>query len=175
LNGATQLKKPLACTDQELEEFARLVRQGFDGSDAELPARIRRASRLAFHFGSGHALAAIAALKVPGDQHIRELFLLAGLSVDPSNYNMELGWVFVVPESRGCRIADGLCRELLAQAPSSHVFATTRVGNARMRRTLHRLGFEPAGRPYPRRDQRLEVFLPSSAQLKERETWLSDG
>ena len=42
MTDTTQLKAPLTCTEAERGEFARLVRQGFHGSDEGLPDRIRQ-------------------------------------------------------------------------------------------------------------------------------------
>lgn len=161
MNRAAHFKEPLACTEGERQEFARLVRQGFDGSDEGLPGRVLGAERLAYCYAPDGTLAAIAALKVPSERYRDYLFEKTDASVSPADYGLELGWVFVVPAHRGGRISEGLCRRLLAGVPESGVFATTRSNNVPMIGILRALGFERVGKPYPRRDEELNLFLRS--------------
>jgi GNAT superfamily N-acetyltransferase len=161
LTGATHVKEPTACNEGECRDFARLVRQGFAGSDESLNDRIQRAHRLAFYYATGDRLAAVAALKAPGERYRGDVFEKADVAVSPNDYEFELGWVYVVPAHRGKQVAEDLCRQLLACVPASHVFATTRTGNALMIRILLSLGFERVGKPYSRRNEELIVFLRS--------------
>jgi len=160
LNGRTQFKEPIACTEEERREFARLVRQGFAGSDEGLDDRIRDAKCLTFHYPAGDTLGAIAALKAPTDQYRDDVFTKAGAPVSPADYKLELGWVFVVPEQRGHRIAKNLCQLLLARVHTSSVFATTRPDNTPMIRILLALGFARTGTSFQhqRRDEELVMF-----------------
>jgi ribosomal protein S18 acetylase RimI-like enzyme len=167
LNGTPQFKQPTACTEEERREFARLVRDGFEGSDEGLPGRIRDAKRLAFYYTAGDKLAAIAALKVPNNGYRDDVFRKADARVSPAKYKLELGWVFVVPDHRGNRVAESLCRMLLARVPSSYVFATTRPNNIVMIRILDALGFVRVGKSFPRRDQELVLFLRSRPKSDE--------
>lgn len=159
LNGITQLKEPAACTAGECRDFARLVRQGFEGSDDGLTDRIEKAHLLAFHYVTGERLAAVAALKAPGERYRSDVFEKAGVAASSGDYQFELGWVYVVPSHRGKQVAEGLCRQLLSCVPTSRVFATTRISNAFMIKILLSLGFERAGKPYLRRNDKLIVFL----------------
>lgn len=169
LTGTAHLIEPLNCTESERQDFARLVRRGFDGSDEGLPNRILDAKWLAFHYAEGRTLSAVAALKAPHEQYREEVFRNAEAGVSPTGFKLELGWVFVVPDHRGKRIAEGLCQLLLARVPGSHVFATTRPNNAPMIKILLALGFVRSGKPYPRRDEELALFLrPGKAELPER-------
>jgi len=159
LNGTAHLKEPATCSERERREFERLVRQGFAGSDDCLRSRIRDAKWLAFYYAEGDTLAAIAALKAPDERYRDDVFNKADARASPTAYRLELGWLFVVPVHRGNRIAESLCRLLLAREPESRVFATTRPDNAAMIRILRALGFVRAGRPYPRRTEELSLFL----------------
>jgi GNAT superfamily N-acetyltransferase len=153
-------KAPDSCSDHELADFAHLVREGFEGSDAGLPGRIRKARRLAFHYVSGSELVAIAALKAPDGRERASLFGMAGAPTD-AEHELELGWVFVYPRYRGRRIARTLCELVLAHAPGTGIYATTRPDNEPMKRTLSMLSFVQAGKPFPhrRRDEELLLFL----------------
>ncbi len=164
MNGTARLEEPIACTERERRAFARLVRQGFRGSDERLPGRIRNAKWLAFHYAVGDTLAAIAALKVPTARCRDEVFEKAEAGVSAADYQLELGWVFVLPGYRGKRVAARLCRELLARVPRSRVFATTRPSNTAMISILRALGFVRVGKPFPRRDEELLLFLRSRAR-----------
>jgi hypothetical protein len=161
LTGTAHFKAPSACTEGERREFARLVRQGFRGSDEGLPGRIRDAKWLAFSYAAADTLTAVAALKVPNGQYRDDVFEKADARVSPADYGLELGWVFVVPVHRGNQTAERLCRQLLARVPTSCVFATTRPNNVSMIRILLALGFARAGKPFPRRTEELALFLRS--------------
>ena len=155
------LKEPIACSEGELREFARLVRQGFDGSDEGLPGRIRDAKWLAFHYTNGDTLGAIAGLKAPKKEYRDDVFKKAVAGVSPADYKLELGWVFVVPVHRGNRIATNLCQLLLSRASWPNVFATTRPDNSSMINILLALGFARAGKPYLQRNEELVLYLRS--------------
>jgi RimJ/RimL family protein N-acetyltransferase len=163
MSGTTHLKEPLACTEDERREFARLVRLGFEGSDEGLDGRIRDAKWLAFHYTPDDTVGAVAALKAPTDQYRDYVFTEADAAVSAADYRLELGWVFVVPKHRGNRIAGSLCRLLLARVPASCAFATTRPDNIPMIRILRALGFRRAGKPFPhpRRNEELVMFCRS--------------
>jgi hypothetical protein len=161
LNGTAHFKQPIACTEEERREFARLVRQGFEGSDEGLHGRIRDAKQLAFYYAAGDTPVAVAALKTPSERYRDDVFKKADARVSPADYKLELGWVFVVPVHRGNRIAQSLCQQLLACVPTCCVFATTRPRNISMIRILLALGFARVGKPYPRRNEELGLFLRS--------------
>ena len=126
MSGTAHFKEPIACTEGERREFARLVRQGFEGSDEGLHGRIRDAKRLAFYYAAGDTLAAVAAIKTPNEEYRDDVFKKAD-----------------------------------ARVRTSCVFATTRPDNISMIRILLALGFEGAGKPYPRRNEELVLFLRS--------------
>ncbi|MFC1575070.1 GNAT family N-acetyltransferase [Gemmatimonadota bacterium] len=165
VNGIAHLKQPLHCTDGERREFARLVREGFHGSDESLPDRIRGASCLGFQYAADDTLAAVAALKLPNERYREEVFAAAEAGASPADFELELGWVFVVPSHRGSRIAESLCRLLMAPVPRARVFATTRPENVSMIRILLALGFVRTGKPFPRRDEELVLFLRSTPTI----------
>jgi len=160
MNCKVQCKTPHSCSGHELAEFARLVREGFEGSDEGLPGRIQKAIRLVFHYCSGSELTAIAALKATDARERACLFGMAGTPAS-NQHELELGWVFVDPRFRGRGIARALCRQLLKGAPGTGIFATTRPNNEPMKRILSTLGFVQAGKPFPhrRRDEELILYL----------------
>jgi RimJ/RimL family protein N-acetyltransferase len=163
----SHFKEPIACTEDERREFAHLVRQGIRGSDEGLDGRIRDARCLAFYYAAGDTLAGIAGLKAPSERYRWDVFRKADAGVSSADFKLELGWIFVVPAHRGNRIGETLCRKLLAHVPTSSVFATTRPNNSFMIRILLALGFARVGKPYPRRDEELVLYLRSGPELAE--------
>lgn len=153
------LRCPNECTDEELREFERLVREGFDGSDDSLVSRIGDASCLAFQRAIDGTVIAVAGLKRPSEEHTARVFAEAGADIRPADCSVELGWVFVVPDHQGNRIASKLCGELMKRSRGSCVYATTRPNNVPMIQILLALGFVRTGRPFVRRGQELALFI----------------
>lgn len=161
VSGTVRTREPSACSEGERRAFARLVRQGFATANEALESRVRDAKWLAFYYAPGGRLEAVAALKAPTERYREEVFKKADAPVNPSDYPIELGWVFVVASHRGNRVAERVCRQLVERVPTSPVFATTRTDNASMMRTLGALGFTRVGSPYQWRNEELVLFLRS--------------
>lgn len=157
-SGTIHCTEPLACTEEERQRFARLVRQGFAGTSADLDSRIRSAHCLAFYYNDS-TLGGIAALKGPPAQYCANVFTQAEAPQQSAEYRMELGWVFVAPGHRGEGVAERLCRALMARVPGTGVFATTRPDNVAMMTILRALGFARVGVPYLRHDEELALFV----------------
>lgn len=168
MTSETVIKPPNDCTAGERQAFAGLVRRGFVPVREPLDQRIQAARLLGFHFTAAAGLCGVAALKAPGPEERRALFLGAGLPRGAERYELDLGWVFVLPEHRERGIGAAMCRELLARVAGAPVFSTTATDNGPMQRILAREGFAPAGHPYPRRDEHLVLFLrPGTATGEE--------
>lgn len=153
------LKRPNACSERERRAFARLVREGFEGSDETLEQRIGAARRLAFRWAQEEAPVAISGLKAPTVAYRQSVFEKAESGVSSAGYRLELGWVYVVPHQRRYGIAADLCRRLLQSERGCRLFATTRPDNTPMIKILSALGFQRVGKPYPRRGQVYALFL----------------
>jgi GNAT superfamily N-acetyltransferase len=156
------LREPATCSETERRRFERLVRLGFDGSDDGLVRRILDAHLIAFAAEEGAGIAepaGIAGLKRPPAAHRENVFRRARAGVAAASCELELGWVFVPEDRRGRGIATRLCRSLLDLVPGRAVYATTRPENAPMIRVLSGLGFVRKGEPFPRRHERLALFL----------------
>ncbi|MBN8886835.1 MAG: GNAT family N-acetyltransferase [Rudaea sp.] len=83
--------------------------------------------------------------------------------LNASNFEFELGWVYVHPSARGHRLASSLVQELLSRLKGTAIYATCRVDNTRMHASLFRAGFRQAGTPYPSKinDPELRLFVRS--------------
>lgn len=157
--STARLKEPNECDEQELREFESLVRLGFAGSDHGLPARIATAKWLAFQSTVSGQVVAIAGLKQPKAEYTTETFAMAKSCAHPSEFGLELGWVFVIPSHQGCGIASRLCACLIKRILTSCIFATTRPDNEPMIRILNTLHFRREGEPFFRRTEDLALFL----------------
>lgn len=162
MSGSQILRAPSECSDSELDEFERLVRLGFEGSDDTLSIRVRAAHRLAFRVDHDVGVVAIAALKRPRPEFTAEVFSKAGCSVAPDDWRRELGWVFVAPPHRKAGYGRTLCEQLLRQLGNEPVYATTRPDNSAMIRILESLRFEQHGGPFMGRRETLLVYLRSA-------------
>src|SRR5258708_10644364 len=110
-----RVKEPGDCLSTELEEFVALVRAGREVDDTGLDARIRNASKLLFLTEEG-GTKGIAALKRPAQRYRESVFQKAQASVAAKDFSLELGWIFVLPSSRGAGLAHKLVVESLAIA-----------------------------------------------------------
>lgn len=129
----------------ERGQFLVLVHMG--GEANATPDRIRRAEALAMAWSGGDVIG-IAALKRPLDSYRDRIARKSGLSLKPSEWPYELGYVFVHPDHRGHGHANRLVEHAVRAAGRRNVFATVRTNNEPMQATLRRFGFAQAGRDY---------------------------
>ena len=95
------VKKPSACSAEELEAFKKLILAGGEVDVAGLDGRIKAAICLVSHYVENQELGGIAALKAPNDSYKNKVFSRAESPEKPSDFLFELGWVFVVEKYRG--------------------------------------------------------------------------
>ena len=86
---------------------------------------------------------------------------MAGAPASFADFELELGWVYVIPAYRKKQIATRLCEQLLSSATDVSVFATTRSDNAAMSRILRASAFFEVGKPYMHRGEQLGLYLRS--------------
>jgi GNAT superfamily N-acetyltransferase len=140
------LKAPGDCSDQELERYEELVRQGDEVVSHGLSERIRQAAVLTFAF-HGDRLVAVAALKRPTDSYRVGVFRKAGEAL-PELGALELGWIFVLPDCRGRGLAGRVLAATLDASGGAGVFATTRSDNGPMQKVLEGRRFVRLGQGY---------------------------
>jgi hypothetical protein len=141
------VKAPSLCAPLELEDFVCMVRASGEVTLDGLPERVRRAHSLAF-LRSENCLIGVAGLKVPSENHRSEVALGSGATLPASNFQLELGWVFVIPSARGGKSL-ALCAPLIEAALGHGIYATSRSNNQPMHSTLAKLGFTRAGKSWP--------------------------
>lgn len=159
------VKKPNECSAAELQDFAALVLAGGEVTAVGLEACIKEAKTLLFLAQDG-CLKGIAAVKNPENGYKERVFQKAQATVEASQFHFELGWVFVLPSSRGAGFSNKLVEAALSVTNGQAVFATSRANNAPMHKVLKAHGFSCHGKTYAstRGNQQLILFVRNAAQ-----------
>jgi RimJ/RimL family protein N-acetyltransferase len=145
----TIIKSPSKCDKHELESFEALVRKGEEVVGDGLTERVRRAAFLMFLTNADGALIGVSALKRPNSGYRAKVFQSAHSELQPDDFSLELGWIYLVESERGKKLSHTLVEQLLPHAKAERVYATTRQLNVAMISTNERYGFRREGKPYP--------------------------
>jgi hypothetical protein len=121
-----------------------MVRMGGEVEENDLEARVRRARALVF-FSVDSDLVGVGALKLPFKAYRDGVFRKAGVPDAASAYDQELGWVFVLPAHQGKGYSRVVSAAIMSQSLRKPTFATTRLDNVPMQRTLEHLAFRRLG------------------------------
>lgn len=168
MNKITELiavKKPSKCSSAELQDFAALVLAGGEVMAVGLDARIKKAEALIF-LSQDNCLKGIAAVKNPAQNYKGDVFQKAQATVQANEFLFELGWIFVLPSSRGAGFSHKLVQAALGATGGRGIFATSRSDNAPMHKVLNAHGFSLHGKAYAssRGNQSLVLFIGNVAQ-----------
>jgi hypothetical protein len=136
--------KAETCTDAELAEFCKLVREGGAVDNAGLEGRVKRAKALVF-LKVDESLVGVGALKMPDKSYRDEVFQKAGVPNAAAVFDLELGWVFVRPTHRRKGFSLVVSAAAMSQSERKPTFATTRLDNLTMQKTLEHLAFRRFG------------------------------
>lgn len=158
------VKKPNECSAAELQDFEALVLGGGEVTVVGLKARIKKAETLLF-LEQGACLKGIAAVKNPEKSYKEGVFKKAQATVEANLFPFELGWVFVLPSSRGAGFSHKLVKAALSVTSGQAVFATSRADNAPMHKVLKAHGFLCHGKTYASTcgNQQLVLFVRNAA------------
>ena len=161
----TAAKKPSECSADELQDFAALVLAGGEVTAVGLEERIKKAESLLFLVQDG-CLKGIAAVKNPEKNYKERVFKKAQATVQANKFPFELGWVFVLPSSRGAGFSHKLVEAALSVTNDQAIFATSRTDNTAMHKVLKAHGFSCHGKTYAstRDNQQLALFVRNAAQ-----------
>lgn len=159
------VKNPSECSPPELQDFVSLVLAGGEVTPAGLPKRVRNAQHLVF-LTEANCLKGIAAVKHPALDYRRRVFQKAHASVNDMEFSLELGWVFVLPSSRGAGLSHMLLKAALSTVSGRGIFATSRSDNTPMHKALKANGFSCHGTAYAsaRGNHQLTLFVCNAAQ-----------
>jgi len=158
------IKKTSDCSEAELQDFAALVLAGGEVTAVGLDARIKKAEALVFLL-QNDCLKGIAAVKNPEQNYKRGVFQKAKASVQANEFPFELGWVFVLPSSRGAGFSRKLVQAALGETGGRAIFATSRSDNTPMHKVLNAHGLSKNGEEYAsiRGNQNLVLFVSNVA------------
>lgn len=141
-----EVKKPSECTPSELQVFQQLVEEGGEVSPLGLRQRIEQAEALVFVNDGG--CIAVAAIKQPNKGYKSSVFLKAGVAEKSSEFNYELGWLYVKPEARGKGLGHVLMQAVVTYLGSSGCYATSREENTSMQYLFSYYNFSRLGSAY---------------------------
>jgi len=140
-------RKPAFCSSGELNQLEELVLCGGEVIKAGLRDRIGRSFRLAWaHDGS--RIVAVAALKRPNEGYHKSVFRKSGTAERPTDWEAELGWIYVHEEHRRKGLARQLITALFDHEPDRNAFATTRELNDPIVSLLKEFSFLQERNPY---------------------------
>jgi RimJ/RimL family protein N-acetyltransferase len=152
------VKPPSECTEIERAAFLAYVLDGGEVGSAGLEGRIDRAEKMLFLTDDASGLVGISALKRPDTAYRDGVFKACGLDRLATQFNIEIGWIYLVNRSRGRGLSLELVDPLLDIVAARPVFATTRVNNLAINSVLPKRGFRLAG-TYPSANGQYELNL----------------
>ncbi|HEX2854335.1 MAG TPA: hypothetical protein VHO24_13950, partial [Opitutaceae bacterium] len=141
----THSRLPADFSAEQKDEFAEFIIAGGEVAPEGLRERLESALRLTFMYAQGKALCGVAALKQQSEEYRGKIFQKAEASDPAANFPYELGWIVVQKELRGHRLSGRLVDTALKMIEKAGSYATVRLDNEPMRRTLIRYGFRPEG------------------------------
>jgi RimJ/RimL family protein N-acetyltransferase len=144
------LKDPSSCTVAELNDFTSFVMDGGEVSPNGLRDRICQAKCLAFLVDDAKLLG-VAGLKQPTQNYRASIAKASDVLLPELSFSFELGWIYIAEAARGRGLSLSLCRSLVNFAGGKGIFATSKVENIAMHKTLAKLGFHSSGRHYESR------------------------
>jgi GNAT superfamily N-acetyltransferase len=135
-----------------MDQFRNLVVRAGEVGTRGINNRIQNAEALAF-LSVRNKIVGIAALKNPSTGHKREVFEKANAVDSLPAYRFELGWCHVSKKFQGNGYSKVLLKELLPSARGQGVYATSRLDNQRMHKSLENEGFVQIGDSWPSTNQ----------------------
>lgn len=151
------VKPPSECLDEEINEFVRLVNEGGEVDPSGLEERVRRAKKL--FFLKDPSLVAVSAIKRFYQQYKNSIFEKAGCSNIASSYQLEIGWMYVRPASRGKGFGRKLLEAMINQLGGGSCYTTARSDNRIMHHMLTSHGFDRVGMEYPSNQSDHKIIL----------------
>ena len=133
---------------EQMTRFAELVARGDEVDSVRLVQRIKSQGQWLACYVVEERLIGVGAVKRPLATYRTKVSAGSGVDLRQEDYPFELGWIFVDETFRRKGLSRAMCEALLALVSDSGIFATTRIDNEAMGRSLERLGFGRAGTPY---------------------------
>ncbi|GAB4362033.1 MAG: hypothetical protein Kow0026_25540 [Oricola sp.] len=146
-NSAIEPLEPADISANDRTRFRDLVIEAGEVGGPALATNIANA-RVLVVIRAADTIRGVAALKRPQDSYRRKIAKRAKVDLVQSAWPYELGYIYIEPELQGRGLSHRLVAATLEHRDNAGVFATVRADNKRMRATLERAGFTPAGEPY---------------------------
>jgi hypothetical protein len=140
----TIARSPKEFTPAEIDDFVAFVLAGGEVAKGGLRKLVEGAKCIGF-MRRGGCLLGVAGLKRPRPSYRQGVWKKSRIPLPTGALPFELGWVFILPSARGKGLSLRLCQPVVAEAGTSGIFATTRIGNEGMQSTLGKLGFKRTG------------------------------
>jgi hypothetical protein len=135
---------PDTFSDADLQRFEELVIKGGEVGGAVLTDNIA-GSRILAVYREDSLIFGVAALKRPKESYREKIEVRSGMALLKADYPYELGYIFLDESLQGLRLSYPLVQAALDHAGGAGVFATVRINNDKMRKTLKRAGFIAVG------------------------------
>lgn len=147
-----EFKRYSELTDSEKSQIIELITRGAEVNPTTLPFRLEESEIVGFWIDNG-IIIATATIKKPLRSYIQYVFSNAKTDLNYTDYNFELGYVYVDEKCRNQKLALRLCRHLCEIFLSEKIFATTRTDNYSMQSILTKLYFTLEGEKYANRNR----------------------
>ena len=149
---------PGTFSDADLQRFEELVIKGGEVGSAVLTDNIAHA-RILTVYRDESLIFGVAALKQPKESYREKIKDRSGVMLLKANYSYELGYIFLDDSLQGHRLSYPLVLAALGYADGAGIFATVRIDNDKMRRTLKRAGFIAVGDSWKGNEERIIGLL----------------
>lgn len=150
------IKKPIDCSNEELELFKNLVLAGGQVDPNGLENRIKNCKLLGFYYNDQKELVGVSALKSKSPNSVKIVKSKAKIS-GKGMPKLELGYSVTKKEFRGRGINRALNDKLLNEISGEKIYATT--DNDTMRKYLIEKGFTKKGKSFKGRyNENLDYF-----------------
>jgi hypothetical protein len=140
------VQAPAQISPETLQALAQLIAEGSEVNMGMVARNLQNAVTIAWSERDGQPVG-VMVLKRPVPAYRDKVFDASGVGEQASQYNVEIGYVYVVPEERTTGTSMRLGRAMLAAMPPK-VFATTRENNSTINKLLTFLRFQRLGNPY---------------------------
>jgi RimJ/RimL family protein N-acetyltransferase len=144
---AIETLEPATISAKDRTRFRDLVVEAGEVVGAALATNIANARALVVVRDAG-TIRGVAALKRPQGSYRQKIAKQAQVDLAQSAWPYELGYIYIEPELQGRGLSHRLVAAALKRRDGAGVFATVRADNQRMRATLQKAGFAPAGETY---------------------------
>lgn len=152
------ITKPDCLAQSDLKTFCELVLCGGEVQREGLEELVKKAKALVF-LREDNEVFGVAGIKWPRNKHRNDVFRDARVPEYAYKFQLELGWIVVKPEYQKKGYSLVLSASAMSEAEGKPTFATTRLDNLPMQKTLERIGFRRYGDSWQGRNHRLVLYV----------------